>query len=100
MDGIAVQRGLPLECLINCKSRYKHGLFGANVGAGSALLFGNLNNGVGNYGLSYANVNNGLTNANWNIASRSSVKTAIIPLSYAPDISTLRRKSAATPRGW
>lgn len=34
------------------------------------LLFGNLNNGTANNGLSYANVNNGLTNANWNIVSR------------------------------
>lgn len=33
-------------------------------------VFGNLNNGVTNNGLSYANVNNGLTNANWNIVSR------------------------------
>lgn len=37
-----------------------------------ALLFGNLNNGVGNGGLSNVNGNNDLSNANWNIASRIS----------------------------
>lgn len=53
------------------------------MGAVPFLLFGNLNNGVGNYGLSYANVNNGLTNANWNIASRPSVNSAnVFLLSY------------------
>ena len=34
------------------------------------LLFGNLNNGSGNAGMSYSNRNNGLSNRNWNIGSR------------------------------
>jgi hypothetical protein len=34
------------------------------------LRFGNLNNGVGNAGLSCGNGNNGLGNANWNIGGR------------------------------
>ena len=34
------------------------------------LLFGNLNNGSGNAGLSAGNGNNDLSNANWNIAGR------------------------------
>lgn len=39
-----------------------------NVGDGFLVLaIGNLNNGTGNGGVSYANLNNGLTNANWNI---------------------------------
>ena len=52
------------------------------MGAVPFLLFGNLNNGVGNYGLSYANVNNALSNANWNIASRPSVNSANVFLLY------------------
>ena len=41
------------------------------MGGGHLLyVFGNLNNGTANYGLSYGNANNGLTNANWNIVSR------------------------------
>ena len=45
-----------------------------NQGTGSMspllLLFGNLNNGSGNAGMSYSNRNNGLSNRNWNIGSR------------------------------
>lgn len=36
------------------------------------LAFGNLNNGVGNSGLSCLNGNNALSNANWNILARKS----------------------------
>ena len=34
------------------------------------LRWGNLNNGLGNAGLSCGNGNNGLGNANWNIGGR------------------------------
>lgn len=36
------------------------------------LAFGNLNNGVSNYGLSYVNGNNTLSNTNWNYLGRLS----------------------------
>lgn len=35
-----------------------------------ALAFGNLNNGLGNGGLSYLNGNNAVSNANWNYLAR------------------------------
>ena len=75
------------------KLGYKNGMFFAEVigstssygtkdgnyleanatGTREALLFGYVNNGVGNGGLSYLNGNNGLSNATWAIASRISL---------------------------
>ena len=46
------------------------GMQACGVGFRWALAFGNLNNGIGNGGLSYLNGNNGLTNANWNYLAR------------------------------
>lgn len=47
--------------------------------AGLWLSVGNLNNGVGNAGLSCVNANNGLSNGNWNILARiSEIKQIII----------------------
>lgn len=61
MGGIAAQRGAAP-------------FLGRMVLLREWLAFGNLNNGVGNAGLSCLNGNNALSNANWNILARNSGK--------------------------
>ena len=109
MGGVSRPEGLRPFYPLKLKTMQIKGSCGALRGDWPGVLaFGNLNNGVGNAGLSCLNGNNALSNANWNILARTSGKYGTIDLhrmaaaerAAGGNVPTLRGKWIAKPRGW